>query len=93
MQMMLIAPLNVALGSEDTRHFGGKYSMGISVAKFCGCVGTNLRQEYAIIGSTVNLAAKLMAKRLIKMVCIAIAQRATRLTKQNFHLLPKGRFQ
>ena len=45
--------------------FGAKYSIGVSSGLgFCGVVGNNTRQEYAIIGSTVNLAAKIMAKKI-----------------------------
>ena len=43
------------------------FSIGISSGSgFCGCVGNNTRQEYAIIGSTVNLSAKIMAKMIGK---------------------------
>lgn len=50
--------------SNTLAKFGARYSIGVSSGlSFCGCVGNNLRQEYAIIGSTVNLAAKIMAKK------------------------------
>ena len=57
-----------ALGlSKTLEQYGMGFSIGISSGLgYCGCVGNNSRQEYAIIGSTVNLAAKIMAKMMKK---------------------------
>ena len=40
---------------------GGPYRVGVATgAVYCGEVGTDVRREYAVIGDSVNLAARLM---------------------------------
>ena len=42
---------------------GMKTSVGITTGNvFCGCVGSHVRREYAVIGDVVNLSARLMSK-------------------------------
>ena len=67
------------------------FSIGISSGMgFCGCVGNNTRQEYAIIGSTVNLSAKIMAKMIGKNLvhCDDVTRERTDPTK--FRFIEKG---
>lgn len=56
--------LNAAVAVRDSlARLRLKTSFGITTGSvYCGCVGSNQRQEYAAIGDVVNMAARLMSK-------------------------------
>ncbi len=54
---------------------------------FCGPIGTTRRREYTIIGSTVNLAARLSAKADGAVICDKATRRAAQL-EVRFEALP-----
>ena len=52
-----------AIIGYELNELGMKTSVGITTGNvFCGCVGSHVRREYAVIGDVVNLAARLMSK-------------------------------
>ena len=70
---MLVAFFGAPVGHEDDEERavrcglellalpGGPYRVGVATgAVYCGEVGTGARREYAVIGDSVNLAARLM---------------------------------
>jgi class 3 adenylate cyclase len=50
---------------ENLRTLGWRAGMGIATGPvFCASLGSELRREYAMVGDTVNLAARLMGARM-----------------------------
>lgn len=55
--------LELVKGQEEFAKWGVKWKLGIATGVvFAGEVGAPTRQEYTVMGSTVNLSARLMAK-------------------------------
>ncbi|AMW03781.1 AAA family ATPase [Gemmatimonas phototrophica] len=60
-----------------TESLGCSVSVGIATGRvFCGAIGAESRREYAVVGRTVNLAARLMGKAQGAIVCDESTQQA-----------------
>jgi class 3 adenylate cyclase/tetratricopeptide (TPR) repeat protein len=74
---------------EQIKQHGLQANIGISTGNvFCGPVGSQQRRMYAIVGSEVNLSARLMQQAKSEILCDGETERATR-GRARFQPLPR----
>lgn len=62
--------LEAALEIQETLRQFGNYALGVATGRvFCGAVGNDRRREYTVLGTVVNLAARIMQQAPRDVLC------------------------